>query len=187
MHDSATDDQLHLHMSQLDRPPSQMDSRTAGSPSALLQAPARAVRPTDVGGSYDNDKGDQLATEMATVIKSPATAVATSDSGLAGRSHTDLRTTEFPDDDMIEVMPCIYSAICLLPYLLLAMLTSMSCFGFEANFMSALSVSHWKRRIMLLTSAVHMGPQGNLPDCWARQPVEPSSLQLRPQANSIDC
>ena len=135
MHDSATGDQLHLRMSQLDRPPSQMDSKTAGSPSALLQAPARAVRPTDVGGSYD--KGDQLATEMATVIKSPATAVATFDSEVAGRSHTDLGTTHFPDDDMIEVMPCIYLAICLLPYLLLAMLTSMSCFGFEANCMSA--------------------------------------------------
>ena len=90
-----------------------MDGKTAASPSALLQAPARAVCPAVVGGSCD--EGDQLAAEVATVIGSPATAVATSDSGVAGCSHTDLGTIELPDDDIIEVMPCIYLAICLLP------------------------------------------------------------------------
>ena len=113
LHDSATDRQLHMHVSQLDRPPSQMDGKTAASPSALLQAPACAVCPAVVGGSCD--EGDQPATEVATVIQSPATAVATSDSGLAGCSRTDLGAIEFPDNDIIDVMPCIYLAICLLP------------------------------------------------------------------------
>ncbi len=99
-------------MSQLDKPPNQENVKTAASPSALLQAPACAVCPAVMGGSYD--KGNQLATEMATLIKSPATAVATSDSGVVECSHTDLETIELPDDDMIEVMPCISLAIRLL-------------------------------------------------------------------------
>ena len=112
MHDSAPDRQLQTRMSQLDWPSSQ-DGKTAASPSALLQAPACAVFSAVMGGSYD--EGDQLATEVATILKSPATAVATSESGVPGLSHTDLGTIELPDDDMIEVMSCIYLAICLLP------------------------------------------------------------------------
>ncbi|DBB18890.1 TPA: hypothetical protein ACH3X3_000476 [Trebouxia sp. C0006] len=99
MHDSAPDRQLQMRMSQLDWPSSQ-DGKTAASPSALLQAPACAVFSAVMGGIYD--EGDQLATEVATILKSPATAVATSESGVPGLSHTDLGTIELPDDDMIE-------------------------------------------------------------------------------------
>ncbi len=113
MHGSAPDRQLHAHMSQLDRPPSQMDGKTAASPPALLRAPACAVCPAVLGGSHD--EGDQPAAVVATVIESPATAVATPDSGVAGCPQTDLGTIELPDDDIIEVMPCIYLVICLLP------------------------------------------------------------------------
>ena len=104
---------LQVHMIQLDRLPSQMDGKSAAGPPALLQAPACALCPVVMGGSCD--VGDQPATEVATVIESPATAVATSDSGVAGRSHTNLGTTELPADDVIEVIPCIYLTICLLP------------------------------------------------------------------------
>ncbi len=114
LHGSAPDRQLHMHMSQLDRRPIQEDGKTAASPSALLQAPARAVCAPAVAGGSCNE-ADQPATEVATVIKSPATAVATSESGVAERSHTDLGTIELPADDIIEVMPCIYLALRLLP------------------------------------------------------------------------
>jgi hypothetical protein len=113
MHDSATDNQPQVHMIQLDRLPCQTDGKSAARPPALLQAPACALCPVVMGGSCD--EGDQPATEVATVIESPATAVATSDSGVAGRSHTNLGTTELPADDVIEVIPCIYLTICLLP------------------------------------------------------------------------
>ncbi|KAL0040994.1 hypothetical protein WJX77_001558 [Trebouxia sp. C0004] len=96
MHDAATDRQLHMHMSQLDKPPSQMTNNTAVSPFALIQAPACAVCP---GNSCD--EGDQPATEVATIIKSPASAVA-SGSEVAGRVPMDLGTIGSPIDDVIE-------------------------------------------------------------------------------------
>ncbi|KAA6424637.1 MAG: hypothetical protein FRX49_05305 [Trebouxia sp. A1-2] len=100
LHGSAPDRQLHLHMSQLDKPPGQEDGNTAASPPALLQAPACAVCPAVMDGFYD--EGDQPAIELATVSKSPATAVATSDSGEVEGSHTDLGTIELPDGDIME-------------------------------------------------------------------------------------
>ena len=130
-----------------------MDGNTAASASALLQAPACAVFPAVMGGSYD--EGDQLATEVATILKSPATAVATPESGVPGLSHTELGTIELPDDDMIEVMyllghmPAAIAAVYDVDKHVLLSLQSIihtSCLP--------LSVLHWKRRIMLLTSAV---------------------------------